>query len=351
MKKFSISKVSQELNPSLLKKINSKTKPLGALGFLEELALKIGLIQSTLTPALKDPHLIVFAADHGITQEGVSAYPQEVTYQMVMNFVNGGAAVNVFARQHNIAVIVVDAGVNFNFPPSKQLTDLKIDKGTRNFLKEPAMTKAQCDQAVERGARLVSQVHAKGCNVISFGEMGIGNTSSASILMSLLCHLSIEDCVGRGAGLDNEQLKSKIRILKQAMNRKNVTHPVDILTEFGGFEIAMMCGAMLQAAEHKMILLIDGFIASAAFLAAYHLCPDIMDYAVFCHESDETGHKRILEFLKAKPILKLNMRLGEGTGTAVAYPVLQSAVNFLNEMASFEQAGVSKSADKNAQRA
>ena len=345
MKTFKVDALSDRSREELQGKINAKTKPQGALGHLEEIALRIGLIQGTLTPQLKNPHIVVFAADHGIAREGVSAYPQEVTYQMVMNFLKGGAAINVFCRQHGIAVKVVDAGVNFDFSPDLGLIHAKMAKGTQNFLTEKAMTPQQCAQAMDQGAAIVEDISRQGCNVIGFGEMGIGNTSSASVLMSELCHIPVAECVGRGTGVDAARLQHKIDTLKQAVawhKKSTGTQDIrDVLATFGGFEIVMMCGAMLQAAQLKMVLLVDGFIATTAFLAAYHISPGVKDYAFFCHQSDEHGHARVLQFLEVRPILNLSMRLGEGTAAAVAYPVIQSAVNFLNEMASFESAGVS----------
>jgi nicotinate-nucleotide--dimethylbenzimidazole phosphoribosyltransferase len=342
---FFIEPVSKELEKDLQHKIDTKTKPVGALGMLEALALQIGKVQSSLHPELKNPHILVFAGDHGIARDGVSAYPQEVTYQMVMNFLGGGAAINAFSRQHGIGLKVVDAGVNFNFEPSPGLIDQKIAHGTRSFLHEKAMTGEQCMAALEKGAALVEKLHTGGCNVIGFGEMGIGNTAAAAAIMSKICQLPIEVCVGRGTGVNDEQLQTKIRILQEAMEKhKPVCDPLDILETFGGFEIAQICGAMLRAAVLKMLVLVDGFIASAAFLVAQAMAPAIKDYAILCHQSEEKGHQKMIEFLAMKPVLNLNMRLGEGTGCAVAYPVIASAVHFLNDMASFESAGVSDKA-------
>jgi nicotinate-nucleotide--dimethylbenzimidazole phosphoribosyltransferase len=339
---FSIEPLSTALESALQHKIDQKTKPPGALGMLESLALQVGKIQATLTPELKNPHILVFAGDHGIARDGVSAYPQEVTYQMVMNFLAGGAAINVFSRQHGIGLKVIDAGVNFDFPPHAELIDQKITHGTRSFLREKAMSREQCQQAMEKGAGQVEALHAEGCNVVGFGEMGIGNTAAASAIMSKICRLPIEACVGRGTGVSDEQLQRKNSILREAMEKHlAVCDPLDILQTFGGFEIAQICGAMLRAAERKMLLLVDGFIASAAFLVAQAMAPAIKDYAVLCHQSDEKGHRNMIEFLEMRPLLNLNMRLGEGTGCAVAYPVIASAVAFLTEMASFESAGVS----------
>jgi len=324
-------------------KINNKTKPLGALGKLEEVALQIALIQETLTPTLVKPHIVVFAGSHGIAKEGVSAYPSEVTFQMVLNFLNGGAAINVFTKQNGIELTLVDAGVDHDFEPDEKLINAKINHGTKSFLTLSAMTAQECQSAIEKGKQIVNQIHKKGCNVIGFGEMGIGNTSSAALIMSKLLQIPIEDCVGKGTGVNPEQYQNKINILQKAIaNHPGIeTNPLKVLKTFGGFEIAMMCGAFLAAAEHKMVLLVDGFIASAAFLSAFKINPAVKDFAIFCHQSEEKGHELLLQFLKAKPLLNLDMRLGEGTGCAVAYPILVSAVTFLNEMASFESAGVS----------
>jgi len=333
------------MKEALLTKINNKTKPPGSLGMLERIALQIGCIQDTLSPSLNNPTIVVFAGDHGIVKEGVSPFPQEVTYQMVFNFLQGGAGINVFTRQNNIAIKVVDAGVNFNFDPHPDLIHAKIDHGTKSYLNEPAMTTAQCNAAIEKGGVIVQEIFTAGCNVIGFGEMGIGNTSSAAIIMSLLCNLPLEECIGRGTGLNDAGLEKKKAILKQAIaNHSFDNTPLNVLTTFGGFEIAMMCGAMLKAAELKMIILIDGFIATAALLVAKGINKQVPDYCIFCHQSGEQGHALMLEHLKAAPLLHLGMRLGEGTGTAVAYPIIQAAVNFLNQMASFESAGVSNQA-------
>jgi len=343
MEKFQIVPVSKELLGSLRDKIDHKTKPLGSLGQLEDLALKIGLIQNTESPQLKNPHIVVFASDHGITAEGVSTYPCEVTYQMVMNFLNKGAAINVFCQQNDIAIKIVDAGVQCDLPPHDDLINAKIAKGTKSFLNESAMSLQECQQGIDKGADIVLSINQQGCNVIGFGEMGIGNTTSASILMSQICRYPISECIGRGTGLDDAQLGKKLSVCEKAIsNHQGITDdPVGILSTFGGFEIAMICGAMLQAAEKRMVILVDGFISSAAFLVAYSIDQNVKDYAIFCHQSDESGHAKMLEYLKVKPILDLGMRLGEGTGAAMAYPIIQSAVQFLNEMASFESAGVS----------
>lgn len=342
MSSFVVPSVSTALKPALQAKIDTKTKPLGALGRLERLALQIGLVQQTLTPVLHQPTMLVFAGDHGIAQSGVSPFPPEVTRQMVFNFLAGGAAINVFARQNGMAMRVVDAGVNFDFGGVPGLIDAKVAHGTRNFLEAPAMTPEQCAAAIAKGAELAAGEIADGCNVMGFGEMGIANTSSAAILTSLLCGLPLERCVGRGTGLDDAGLQKKRDLLAQAVARHPVGNdPLAVLATFGGFEIAMMAGAMLGAAARGALLLIDGYIVTSALLVAAKLQPAILDYCVFSHESGEPGHALQLAHLGVEPLLSLEMRLGEGTGAALAYPLVQAAVNFLNDMASFESAGVS----------
>ncbi len=326
---------------TLQQKIDNKTKPLGALGELEKLVLQIGNIQNTLNPKLSNPTILVFAGSHGI--EGVSAYPSAVTAEMVLNFLQGGAAINVFCEQHDIALKIIDAGVNYDFQSQPQLIDAKIAKGTKNYLHEKAMTAAELNLCFEKSAEIVESVFQGGCNIIGFGEMGIGNTSSASLIMSQLCGIPLAKCVGRGTGLNDDQLQKKLVRLTQAQkNHPNLTDAKDILATFGGFEIAQICGAMLAAYQKNMLLMIDGFIASAAFLVAQQIQPSIQENAIFCHLSDERGHKLLLAYLNATPLLQLGMRLGEGTGCAVAYPIIKSAITFLNKMANFDSAGVSQ---------
>ena len=340
---FNIEPVSKDIEQALKNRIDNKTKPIGSLGRLEELALQIGCIQNTLNPKLNNPTIIVFAGDHGIAGEGVSAYPQEVTEQMVLNFLNGGAAINVFCRQNNIALKVVDAGVNADFESDSKLINAKIGYGTKNFLYEPAMSISQAEQAIKKGAEIVKQAFLSGCNIIGFGDMGIGNTSSASIIMSLLGDIPINECTGRGAGLDDEALKTKETILANAVSKLACDRtPISVLSAFGGFEIAMMSGAMLQAAALKMILLVDGFIVTSALLTAFRTDPNILDYCIFTHRSNENGHTLLMRLFGKEPLLDLGMRLGEGTGAALAYPIVEASINFLNNMASFESANVSK---------
>jgi nicotinate-nucleotide--dimethylbenzimidazole phosphoribosyltransferase len=284
------------LTAAIQHKIDTKTKPLGALGQLETLARQLALVQQTLTPALRRPHVLVFAADHGIAQAGVSQYPPEVTHQMVRNFAAGGAAINVFCRQHGLGLTIVDAGVRGSFADLPAVRDEKLAEGTRNFAHEPAMSAAQCADALRRGARLAEELHATGCNVLGLGEMGIGNTSAAAVLMHLLTGRPLAECVGRGTGLDAAGLARKLNTLTQAVaaHPHIAPDPLAVLATFGGFEIAQMCGAMLRAAELRMLLLVDGFIASAAVLVAARLAPAVLAYCVFCHESDEQGHRLLL---------------------------------------------------------
>lgn len=330
------------LADELQHKIDFKTKPLGALGFLENLAHKIGMVQQTTSPKLIKPHMVVFAADHGIATAGVSAYPQEVTYQMVMNFLGGGAAINVFCKQNNIDIKIVDAGVNFDFPEGLNLIHKKVRKSSRNILDEPAMTSEEYQQALENGKSVVKEIVETGSNVIGFGEMGIGNTSASSLMMSQLFDIPIENCVGRGTGLNDVQLQNKIDILSKAIEKyPHLKTDDEIAQTFGGLEIAQMIGAMQEAYHQNMLILIDGFIATIAISVLFKKNPEILNNCIFCHVSDEFAHIKLLELLNQKALLNLNLRVGEGTGCALAYPIIQSAVNFLNEMSSFEDANVS----------
>ena len=341
---FQITKPDDSLRFALQNRVDRKTKPLGALGQLEKLAVQIGLIQQTLAPEFNQPHLLVFAGDHGAAKAGVSAYPQEVTWQMVENFLSGGAAINVFARQNELHLAIIDAGVAHDFGKRSGLISNKIAPGTANYIEQPAMTAAQCALAIERGAEISRNLALNTCNLVGFGEMGIGNTASAALITHCLTGLPLADCVGRGTGLDDAGLARKQALLEQALKRYRAAggddEALNVLAEFGGFEIAMMVGAMLAAAEAKMVLLIDGFIVGSAALVATRLFPQLADYCVFCHRSAEAGHAAQLQALGAEPLLDLGMRLGEGTGAALAFPLVEAAIAFLKEMASFESAGV-----------
>jgi nicotinate-nucleotide--dimethylbenzimidazole phosphoribosyltransferase len=330
------------LSHALHHAINNKTKPLGSLGRLEMLAVQLGLIQRSVDVHITEPAMLVFAGDHGVVAEGVSAYPQDVTWQMVENFLANGAAINVFARQNGCALHVVDAGVNHEFGQRPGLLDRKVASGTRNFAVEPAMSRRQLETAMEHGMSLVRDLSG---TVVGFGEMGIGNTTAAAAIMHKLTGLPLTQCVGAGTGLSHDGIQRKQQVIAAAVERHvGVADPLDVLATFGGFEIAMMTGAMLKAAELRKVLLIDGFIVTSALLAASRLQPAILDYCVFAHCSDENGHRSMLEALGAEPLLHLGLRLGEGTGSALALPLLHAAANFLNEMATFASAQVSTSA-------
>ena len=338
----------QALAAALQQKIDQKTKPLGALGQLEGLARQIGLVQQSLTPRLTQPQLLVFAGDHGAANAGVSAYPQDVTWQMVENFLAGGAAINVFARPCGMGLTVIDAGVAHEFGARSGLVDAKVAPGTANYVERPAMTPGQCATAMARGADLIRKLSASGCNVVGFGEMGIGNTAAAALITHCLTGTPLAGCVGRGTGLDDAGLARKQVLLDKALHRYRQAggsdEPLAVLAEFGGFEIAMMTGAMLAAAEAGMLLLIDGYIVGSAVLSAARIAPALPAYCIFCHRSAEPGHAAQLQALGADPLLDLGLRLGEGTGAALALPLVRAATAFLDEMASFGSAGVSEKA-------
>ena len=350
--RFEIATLDRGMAVDLQHKIDQKTKPLGALGRLEELALQLGLIQRSLSPKLVNPYVLVCAGDHGAAKAGVSAFPQDVTWQMVENFLAGGAAINVFARQAGMTLVVADAGVAHDFGPRDGLVNAKVGAGgTANYLEGAAMSEAECATAMHHGARLVHEFTAAGCNVLAFGEMGIGNTASASLITHCITGLALADCVGRGTGLDDAGLERKRTLLTQALSiwperpaagKVSADDALRVLTRFGGFEIAMLAGAMLAAAEARMTLLIDGFIVTSALLVAQQVSPAVLDYCVYAHCSNEAGHRRQLDWLQAQPLLDLGLRLGEGTGAALALPLLNAACAFMNEMASFESAGVSE---------
>ncbi len=327
------------LRQRLQQRLDRKTKPTGSLGRIESLALQVGLIQQTELPKWHAPQLLVFAGDHGIADRGVSAYPSDVTWQMVENFLAGGAAVSVLARQHGLALNVVDAGVNHSFAPRAGLIDRKISFGTADALVGPAMTEAQCVQAIESGRALVRSLPG---NVVLLGEMGIGNTSSAALLLARFGGEDLERCIGRGTGLDDAGLARKVSVLRSVMQRhRDATTPVAVLAAMGGFEIAMLAGAALQAAAERRTVVVDGFIAGAGVLAAARLVPRVLGYCVLAHRSAEPGHAALIKHLGAEPLLDLGLRLGEASGAALAWPLLVSALALLDEMASFESAGVS----------
>ena len=349
---------NSELAQRLQHKLDSKTKPLGSLGRLEALALQIGLILGSEAPELEQPQLVVFAGDHGLAARGVSAYPSDVTWQMVENFLAGGAAVSVLARQHRLALTVVDCGVRHDFAPrgaeadfqsskgnfQSRLVIRKIAPGTADSSTGAAMTATQCEQAIANGRELIGQLPG---NALLLGEMGIGNTSAASLLLARLAGQDIAQCVGTGTGLDPAGLQRKLGILRAALQfHGQAREPLAALAAFGGFEIATMVGAVLQAAFQRRVIVVDGFIATSAVLVAQALAPHVIQRCVFSHLSGETGHGLMLRHLgpdrdtPAPALLDLGLRLGEGSGAALAWPLLMSACALLREMASFESAGV-----------
>ena len=343
MRNFVIQETDKAMLPALIDKINNLTKPKGSLGLLEKVAAQIGLIQQTLSPELRKPQNIIFAADHGIVTEGVSFSAPEVTAQMISNFIKGGAGVNMFARQHGFGIKLVDCGVNCDFGPMEGLIDRKIRKITSNYLHEAAMTEEEFDRAIEIGAEIVDMVHAEGTNVVSFGEMGIANTSSSSMWMTYLTGIPLSDCVGAGSGLSREGVEHKYNVLRRCMeNYTGDGSAKDVIRYFGGFEMVAAVGGMRRAAELGRIIIVDGFIMTNCVLAGRALYPALTDYCIYGHQGDECGHKLVLDYLKAEPLLNLGLRLGEGTGAICAYPLLVSAVNMINEMASFKAAAVTK---------
>ena len=343
MQTFCIQEPDKKIVPSLVDKINNLTKPKGSLGRLEELAVQIGTVHQTLSPRLEKPQNIIFAADHGIVKEGVSFSAPEVTAQAIPNFLKGGAGINMFCRQHRFELKIVDCGVNFNFNGLSGLIDRKIRMGTRNYLYEAAMTEEEFDRAIAIGAEMVDLVHSEGTNIVSFGEMGIANTSSSSLWMTYLTGISLEQCVGAGSGLDKTGISHKYNILKRSMeNYPGDSSVMDILRYFGGYEMVAAVGAMLRAAERRMIIIIDGFIMTNCLLAAQKLYPAVTEYCIFGHQGDEVGHKLVLDYLGVRALLHLDLRLGEGTGAICAFPIIDSAVRMINEMNDFKKAAVTK---------
>ena len=332
-------------------KIDNLNKPKGALGRLEELAMQICLVQQTLTPKLTHPCHLLLGGDHGIEREGVSVSPREVTWQQMINFTHGGGGVNMFCRQHGFDLSIVDVGVDYDLSHVPGIVNRKIARGTKNFLHESAMSEEEYQQALAVGRDLVDDCQEKGCNIVSIGEMGIGNTSPSSIWMHLFCNIPLKECIGAGSGLNDDGIRHKYEVLAKAVeNHRDRSHdsslnhgPVPaILAYFGGFEMVAAIGAMLRAAELRMMILVDGFIMTACALAACQLRPEVKDYMIFTHCGDESGHKRMLDAMGARPLLNLGLRLGEGTGALCAYPIVDSAVRMMNEMNNFENAKITK---------
>ena len=392
MKSFDIHPTDKRLAPAIQQKIDNLNKPKGSLGRLEQLAMQVCLIQQTLQPSLAHPCHLLLGGDHGIEREGVSVSPREVTWQQMINFTRGGGGVNMFCRQHGFHLRVVDVGVDYDFSSvpllqndhssvpllqndhssvpllqhdlssvpllqeglgevilAEKVTflDRKIARGTKNFLYEPAMTEAEFCQAIQTGSDLVDDCIAEGCRVVSIGEMGIGNTSPSSIWMHLFGGIPLKDCIGAGAGLDDDGIRHKYDVLSRALARHqsslsplySLLSPLKI---FGGFEMIAAIGAMLRAAERHLVILVDGFIMTACALASIRLYPDSQDYMIFTHCGDESGHRMMLDIVDAKPLLHLGLRLGEGTGALCAFPIIDSAVRMMNEMNNFDNARITK---------
>ena len=346
MRTFNIEKPDEKMRVDIQDKIDNLNKPKGSLGVLEELAMQICMVQQTLSPRLQHPCHLLLGADHGIEREGVSVSPRDVTWQQMINFTRGGGGVNMFCRQHGFKLRVVDVGVDHDLNNVDGIIDRKIARGTKNFLYEPAMSEEEFDKAINIGAELVDDCAAEGCNIVCVGEMGIANTSPSSIWMHLFGNIPLDDCIGVGAGLNSPGLQHKRKVLRQAVERylqsNNTGQQKNPLSYFGGFEMIAAIGAMLRAAERKMLVMVDGFIMSACALAACQLVPEVRDYMIFGHCGDESGHKRMLELMNAHPLLHLGMRLGEGTGALCSYPIIVSAVNMVNEMNNFQNAKITK---------
>jgi len=375
MRTFNIKPTDREFAAQVQEKIDNLNKPKGSLGELERVMLQMGLIQGTLSPQVLHPSHVLFGADHGIEREGVSISPREVTRQQMSNFARGGGGVNVLCRQHGVDLTLVDVGVDCDFSEMAggdvPLLDRKIGRGTRNFLREAAMTAEEMDRAVEIGVEMADAAAAKGCNTLSLGEMGIGNTSPSSEWMYFFQGVPLDLCVGAGAGLSEGGVNHKLGVLTEAaqnfMRESGIesatpltapegwrlpfgqrerpffpAYAAEIIRWFGGFEMVAAIGAMLRGAERRMALLIDGFIMSACALAASQLCPQVLDYCIFAHVGNERGHQLMLHGLGVRPLLALGMRLGEGTGALAALPLVQSAVKMLDEMGNFEQNHITK---------
>ena len=347
MKTFDIQPLNKSMQAAIQKKIDNLNKPKGSLGRLEELAMQVCLIQQTLEPSLAHPCHLLLGGDHGIEREGVSVSPREVTWQQMINFTRGGGGVNMFCRQHGFKLRIVDVGVDCDLSKFDGIIDRKIDRGTKNFLYEPAMSEEEFNKAIQIGSDLVDDCIAEGCRILSIGEMGIGNTSPSSIWMSIFGDIPLKDCIGAGAGLNNDGIRHKYEVLSKAVSRHQLylsplTSHLLPLRIFGGFEMIAAIGAMLRAAEQHLIILVDGFIMTACALAAIRLYPASQDYMIFTHCGDESGHKMMLDIINAKPLLHLGLRLGEGTGALCAFPIIDSAVRMMNEMNNFDNAKITK---------
>jgi nicotinate-nucleotide--dimethylbenzimidazole phosphoribosyltransferase len=339
-----ITPVSTELLQQAQARLDNKTKPPGSLGRLEEFARRIVAISGAADPDISKKVVFTFAGDHGVTEEGVSLYPREVTPQMVLNFLSGGAGVNVLARHVGADVRVVDVGVDHDFAGIAGLIHKKVARGTKNFATGPAMTREETIAAVTVGIELAERCQAEGIGLVGTGEMGIGNTTPSSAIIAAISGKTVAEVTHRGTGIGDEALANKIRVIEQGLkiNTPDPTDPLDVLTKVGGLEIAAIAGLVLGCAANRVPVVIDGFISTAGALIASELHPHVRDYIFAAHQSVEIGHRFMLERIGARPILDLDLRLGEGTGAALAMGLIDAGVKVLKEMATFEQAGVSQ---------
>ena len=323
---------------------NMLTKPAGSLGRLEELSIQLAGITGKSIPVIKDKVIITMAGDHGVVAEGVSAYPQEVTPQMVLNFLAGGAAINVLARHIGARVVIIDMGIAIDLPESDGLIVKKVAYGTANISKGPAMTRAQAEESIQSGIEIALAEISRGADIIGTGDMGIGNTTPSSAIACLLTKKHPKEIAGRGTGVDDEGLNRKISTIQRALdvNKPNANDGLDVLAKVGGFEIGGLAGVMLGAASKNIPVMVDGFISTAAAMVAASLAPQCKDYLISAHRSKENGHGIMLEWLGLKPLLDLDMRLGEGTGSALGISIAEAACKILTEMATFDEAGVSE---------
>lgn len=319
------------------------TKPRGSLGRLEELSIQLAGMKADPMPSVESKAVIVMAADHGVAREGVSAYPSDVTAQMVLNFLRGGAAINVLARQAGARVTVVDIGVAVDFHPLPGLVQRKVMCGTQNMAQGPAMRREEAEQAMQVGIDVLNEEAARGLDILATGDMGIGNTTPSSTIVAVMTGLPVAQVVGRGTGIDDEGLGRKIKVIEQALavNQPDAKNTMDVLHKVGGLEIAGLAGVMIAAAHRRIPVLVDGFISTAAAMIAVGMAPGVRDYLIGSHQSVEIGHQAMLKHLHLTPLLDLNMRLGEGTGAALAFHLLEASARILREMATFDEAGVS----------
>ncbi|MEW5693527.1 MAG: nicotinate-nucleotide--dimethylbenzimidazole phosphoribosyltransferase [Candidatus Hydrogenedentota bacterium] len=342
-----ISSPDYTLKEEAQKHLDNLTKPKDSLGRLEEFARQIVCIQGRLKPEIEKKVIFTLAGDHGVTEEGVSAYPKEVTAQMVYNFLRGGAGVNVLSRFAGASVIVVDMGVDAVFEENEDLLIKKVGRGTKNFVKEPAMTKEQAEKSIINGIEVFETVfYKKGFDICGVGDMGIGNTTPSTAVISVITKIEPSEITGRGTGINDNVLNKKIEVIKKgiALHKPDSSSAIDVLSKVGGFEIGGIAGIVLASAKHRIPCVVDGLIATAGTLLGYNLNPEVKDYIFASHRSTEIAQSEALEFMGLEPVLDLNLRLGEGTGSCLAMMMIEAGVRIYNEMATFEQASVSKSA-------